>query len=291
MENIFVVTDFSAASRNAALYGIALAKQFGAKLFLFHAYQVPVQIPESYLFYTTEDVWKTVKELLEKEVVAIDPEKVVDIEICGGEGAAAHSIIQHAGAAKADLIICGMKETIKGLRRIFGSTTTALTRLSEIPFLVIPEDATFSKPVHIALASDMDTETAADTVALLKEFGKAFQSKLSIVWVVENEVDEAYKRKFRPEGITRHLKDMEPGFEFPAGNSISAALEGFAKDHSIDMMAIIPHKHSFMERFFVESTTASMIFHTHIPLLVLPQKKESGASSVMNSDKMTRAFQ
>ena len=291
MENIFIVTDFSAASHNAALYGIELAKSFGAKVFLFHAYQVPVQVPESYIFYTTEDVWQTIKELLEKEAVALDPGKTVSIEICGGEGTPAHAILDQARTRKADLIICGMKETVKGLRRIFGSTTTALTRMSEMPFLVIPEDAHFSTPGHIALASDMDSETSADTIRVLKELGQKFKSKLSIVWVVENEVDEAYTRKFQPEGITRHLKDMEPNFEFPTGNSITGALEGFAKDHSINMMAIIPHKHNFLERFFVESTTTSLIFHTHIPLLVLPQKRNTEISESVNGNQLKEAVQ
>jgi len=290
MKNIFIVTDFSAASHNAALYGVELAKQFGAKLFLFHAYQVPVQIPESYIFYSTEDVWKKIKELLQNEALAIDPERTVEIELCGGVGAAAHTIIEHAEAAKADLIICGMKETVKGLRRIFGSTTTSLTRLSKIPFLVIPEDARFKKPAHIALASDMDSDTAAETVTLLKEFGKTFKSELSVVWVVENEEDEAYKRKFLPEGITKHLKEMEPRFEFPTGKTIATALENFAKDNSIDMMAIIPHKHTFMERFFVESTTTSVIFHTHVPLLVLPQKKHSEKKEGVNSHSLNEAL-
>jgi hypothetical protein len=71
------------------------------------------------------------------------------------------------------------------------------------------------------------------------------------------------------------LKKMDTEFEFPKGSSVSGALETFAEEHTIDMMAMIPHRHNLLERFFVESTTNKMIFHTHIPLLILPQKKIS----------------
>lgn len=273
MKSIFVATDFSEASRNAAAYAVNLARTFQAKIYLFHAYQAPVQVPESYIFYTTEDVWKTVKALLDKEVEAINPEKDVKIEVCGSEGASANTIHNNAAIYSADLIICGMKGSGKAIRKIFGSTVTALVRVSAIPVLVVPENTPFKKTQHIALASDMDAETSVRTVELLKEIGHKYRSKLSVLWVVEKSEDTAYKMRFRPDGFVNDLKDMDPAFEFPAGNNVAAALEAYAGSHDVDMIAMIPHKHSFLERFFVESITNRMIFHTHTPLLVLPQKK------------------
>lgn len=274
MENIFIVTDFSIASRNAALYGVELAKFLGSKVFLFHAYQPAVQIPESYILYDTKSDWETIKKLLEEEAAAIDPGKTLAIEICASDGIPATAILDNARMHKANLIICGMKTTIKGLRRIFGSTTTALTKTSNIPFLVIPADATFSKPSHIALANDMDADTSPATIEVLKEISKAFQAKLSVVWVLENEAEESYKMRLQGTGISRHLKDLKPVMEFPTGGSIASVLDNYAKENATDMMAIIPHKHNFIERLFIESTTNNLIFHTHIPLLVLPQQKQ-----------------
>ena len=273
MKNIFIVTDFSAASRNAAIYGIELAKYFTSKVYLFHAFQSPVQVPESYILYNTEDVWTNIKELLVKESEVINPDKLVDIEICGSEGAAAKAINTEATQKNADLIICGMKSTAKGLRRVFGSTTTALTRLTEIPLLVVPEDASFKKPVNIALASDMDQETSAETVDMLKQLGEKFSSKLSVVWVVEEGLQETYTKRLQPTAILNNLKEMNPVYEFPKGSNVAQALEQYAEENSIDLMAVIPHKHSFLNRLFVESTTTHLIFHTHIPLLLLHQQK------------------
>lgn len=287
MKNILIVTDFSPASHNAALYGMEMARAFGAKVYLFHAYITPVQVPESYLFYTPEDVWNNIREMLEKEAGELNPGKDVTIEICGAEGKPATAILHEAKSRNIDLIVCGMKGSAKGLRKIFGSTATALTATSEIPLLILPEGATFRKPERIALASDMDTETSPLTISLLKAVSEKFHSKVSVVWVVENEVDEAYKLKFRPTNLISDLKKMDTEFEFPKGTSVSGALETFATEHTIDMMAMIPHKHNLLERFFVESTTNKMIFHTHIPLLILPQKKMSEAETVKNENRLT----
>ena len=280
MKNIFIVTDFSEASQNAGHYGVQLAKYYRANVFLFHAYQVPVQIPESYIFYTTEDVWESAKELLKKEAAMINPDNLVDIEICGGEGIASDAIVAEASKRNADVIICGMKGMAKPLRKIFGSTTTSLTGKSDIPLIVVPENAGFIPPKNIALASDMDPETSSATVELLKVLGEKFASRLSVVWVVDDGTDVAYEMRFRPTGFINELKSLDPVFEFPSGNSITKALDGFVKEHEIDMLAMIPHKHDLLERFFTESITRKMIFHTHIPLLVLPQKKNGETGSI-----------
>lgn len=287
MKNILIVTDFSTASHNAAIYGMEMARAFGAKVFLFHAYITPVQVPESYMFYTQEDIWQQIKEMLEKEAVELNPDKDVTVEICGAEGKPAAAILHEAKLRNIDLVVCGMKGSAKGLRKIFGSTATALTATSDIPLLILPEEASFRKPGRIALASDMDTETSPLTISLLKDITEKFQAKVSVVWVVENEVDEAYKLKFRPTNLINDLKKMDTEFEFPRGTSVSSALEAFATEHTIDMMAMIPHKHNLLERFFVESTTNKMIFHTHIPLLILPQKKKAETDAITNSTRLT----
>lgn len=144
MKNILIATDFSGASRTAAMYGAALARQFGANIFLFHAYQTPIQVPESYVLYTSDDVWAAAKELLQKEIEAINPSGDLNIEITGGEGMATQAILKEAERVKADLIICGMKSNAKPFRRLFGSSTTGLAKHSDVPFIVVPENAHFS---------------------------------------------------------------------------------------------------------------------------------------------------
>ncbi|MEP7165706.1 MAG: universal stress protein [Ferruginibacter sp.] len=287
MKNILIVTDFSNAAQNAGRYGIELAKYFNAKVFLFNAFQVPIQVPESYLFYSVENTGEITMELLKKEAEMINPGNLVAMEICGAEGTAANAIISEATNREADMIICGMKSSVKTLRRIFGSTITTLASKSDIPLIVVPENSIFVIPKNIALANDMDQETANITFNMLKELGEKFISKLSVVWVVDDGVDGEKEMRYRPKTFINEFKDLDPVLEYPSGSNITKTIEGFIKEHEIDLLAIIPHKHDLLERFMTESITKNMIFHTEIPLLVLPQKKNAEMKN--QSSRITEA--
>lgn len=282
MKNILIATDFSGASRTAAMYGAALARQFGANIFLFHAYQTPIQVPESYVLYTSDDVWAAAKELLQKEIEAINPSGDLNIEITGGEGMATQAILKEAERVKADLIICGMKSDAKPFRRLFGSSTTGLAKHSDVPFIVVPENAHFRSIKKIALANDMDSETAVETTRVLQEIGEHFSAALSIVLVVDEEFDKDKEFRFLPLTLAKNLKSLKPVLEFPKGENIVKVLDDFAIGNNIDLMAVIPHKHSFLERLIIESTTNKLIFHTHVPLLVMPQKKNGELADATN---------
>ena len=71
MKIIFIVTDFSSASHNASKYGVELASALGAKIVLFHAYTIPLSIPESYVVVNPEDVRKTAEDYLLEEVMCL----------------------------------------------------------------------------------------------------------------------------------------------------------------------------------------------------------------------------
>ena len=41
------------------------------------------------------------------------------------------------------------------------------------------------------------------------------------------------------------------------------------------MLAIIPHRYKLFERIFHKSISKSLAFHTHIPLLALPEVQKT----------------
>src|SRR6476620_3942830 len=126
MKKIFVATDFSDAAVNAGKYAVELARHFKAKLFLFHAFVPPVEIPESYLFFTTEQVGEKALEQLDREEKTINKYKIVTIEKIAAEGNPTDALLAEAAKQQAYLIICGMKNTGRIAKKIFGSTATSL---------------------------------------------------------------------------------------------------------------------------------------------------------------------
>ena len=275
MKTIFIVTDFSDASHNASRYGIELADFFGAGVVLFNAYSVPVSIPETYVVIDPGDIRKSAEEQLQAEVLKLRKSTSQKIEILAEEGVAADIIISTAKKYDDCLIVCGMKGEGKSIKKVFGSTVTALSRKSSIPMLVVPSDAIYA-PIHnIALASDIDIETDIHTVDMLQDIGEKSGAKLYVVRVIKDTMDEVQELMNRSERMRHHLKSLDPEFVFPHSNNIGEALQDFVKEYNVQLLAMIPHHHNIMERLLFHSETKQLIFHTHVPLLVLPEVKFS----------------
>src|SRR5450432_1916402 len=140
MKTILIATDFSNASRNASLYGIELAKTLNAKIILFNAYEVPQPAPGLGVSVSRYDIMMQTDKRLLEESDFLDPKREM-IEIICDEGVTEDAIVNIANEKKADFIIAGMKGSGKHLKKIFGSTVTSIIERSNIPVIVVPEEA------------------------------------------------------------------------------------------------------------------------------------------------------
>jgi|RhiMetdeSRZDD1v2_1073273.scaffolds.fasta_scaffold02810_13 nucleotide-binding universal stress UspA family protein len=274
MKTILIATDFSDAAHNASLYGVELAKAFNARVILFCAYQqVPVPITETPVL-TLEEMSIRTQRQLEMEAKAINKRETVILETIHKEGTATSSILEAAKQNNADIIITGMKGSGKNLRKVFGSTASALAAKSTIPLIVVPEEAQFSRIDTIALANESDIEPDADVHLLdaLREIAEIFQPKLYLVRIAQTRFREAFEILNRPFKLIRLMQSFDPVYESIEGRDIPKALNQFIESYHVNMLAMLAHKHSLPERWFIKSTTRSMVFESHIPLLILPDR-------------------
>ncbi len=274
MKTILIATDFTEASRNAAVYGLELAVAFNATVVLFSSYQeIPVPVTESPVIVTPADMKKYIQQLLEQEVKIINTGSRVAIETLTREGAAADTILEIAAEKNAGLIIAGMKEGGKGIRKMLGSTATALAGKTRIPLVIVPEKARYVEVSSIALANESDLDPHADNhmLDLIQEITARFHSKVYLVRVARDRVKAAYETLNRPFKLIRMMHT--PGLPYGTieGRNIPEALNHFIEGYHINMLAMLPHHRSLFEKWFSKSTTRSMAFETHIPLLILPE--------------------
>ncbi len=273
MKKVIIITDFSNASHNAAKYGVELACFIGADIILFHAYSVPVSVPDTFYVIDPVEMKKTAEEKLLEEATQLKKSSLQPVEIIAAEGEVAPTIAGFARKHKDAIIVCGMKGEGRQIKRFFGSTVTSLIGKTGNALLVIPEDATYMAIKQMALATDIDVETDEHTVDLLQNIGEKYTAKLFIVRVLKDNMDLAVELTNRSERLLYKLKLLNPEYVFPRANDVVKGLEDFAADHDIQMLVLIPHQHTIFERLFLKSDTRKMIFHTHIPLLILPELK------------------
>ncbi|WP_318570559.1 universal stress protein [Salinigranum marinum] len=134
-DHIFVPTDGSDHSDQAAEHAISLAEQFGAMI---HALFVVEQAgPSGHWDFAVEQQEALGEEALD-EVAALGEECGVHVEIHLRRGVPSEEIVDAATDYEADLIVLGTQGRT-GFSRIAtaGSTTERVVRLTGVPTLVI----------------------------------------------------------------------------------------------------------------------------------------------------------
>ena len=266
MKTILIATDFSPASSNALLYGVQLAELLDGQVILFHAYSIPPAIPALSISISRIGVMLEVKQRLDDYAKLILKEKASSVEKVCEVGDAKEAIINMALEKKADLIITGMKGAGKTIKQIFGSTVTSLTSGTTVPVLIIPEATTYNLADVIVFAYEGAENPLREELEKFKVIKEAFHAKVYVVTVVKKDNDEHLL--FSENAADEQYLNIS--FEYPVDADISHGLDAFIKKHNGKMLVMMPHKHSWTKRLFRKSETQDMIFHTHIPLLILP---------------------
>lgn len=137
---ILVATDFSLAAETALDYALSLAANLGAKVFLLHAYQLPiVGFPDGVLVPTAK-IASGIIMLAEKELadcVAKRKESGVQIVPMLKQADAREAILEAAEEVSADLVIMGTHGRRGIARALIGSVAEAIVRASPVPVLTV----------------------------------------------------------------------------------------------------------------------------------------------------------
>lgn len=274
MKTILVPTDFSKAASNAAEYAANLAKEINANVVLFHVYHVPVSVSEvPIMVITPDELQKNNEAHLKKEATHLSKKTGVEVRYRVKMGFAMDEIL--AEEKNATLIVMGMKGANKLSEALMGSTTTATLRKATVPVLVIPEKAKYKKPEKIVFACDYDSRTDVHTLDALKKLMKTFGSKIYIVNVKQKMETVSMEEAVAGVKLENKLNDVEHIYYFPEKEDLVEGINEFVQEYQTDWIAIIPHRYSLMERLFHKSISKKMAFHTHVPLLALPDNHKS----------------
>jgi len=285
MKTILIATDFTEASRNATVYGLNLATAFNARAIIFSAYQqILIPVMDAPVLMMEEQLKELTQQQFNDQIIPLTTKYPIKIDTASKEGPIAFSIIEHAKESGADIIIVGMKMHNKGLKKVFGDTVTEIMKKSKIPVLVVPENAEYTTPSAIVLATETDVPPESDphVVDSLREIGERFHSRIYLTRIFKNKMEEAFEWINRPHKLIRLMGTLDPEYQvIEAKKDISTAINDFISNNKINMVAMLPRKHSVIERWFIKSKTRSMAFVTTVPLLILPENvKDKDRSSL-----------
>jgi len=274
MKSFLVATDFSATSREAALYAANLAKLFGAEITLLHAYLLPTPVSEvPYMMISVEELQKDNEKLAAELASSLSLQTGVTVNTLVNIGMPADEIVYQSREIGADLIFLGMRGENTGIDKFIGSTTAAVIRKSHIPVLVIPAGNTFSAISNITYATDysytMNSRCLKTMSTLMKKNPAARLHVVNIQRPGEIMTAEQVSGKVWLEPT---LEELSHEYHTIENSSVEAGLETFLTKTTSQMLVMVAHKHSWWERLFSGSHTREMVYKAHIPLLVLQDK-------------------
>jgi len=282
MNTILVPTDFSDNSLNSGKYALDLAQKVGAKKIVFYnTYTVPASVnlslvpSESVLFNedlidfdslqdTSMSGLKSYKEKLKDNIPAN-----VEIELLPKYGILSDDINTTLEEVKADVIVMSVTGGGAFVETIIGSNTLNVAKQTHLPVIIVPSQATYKNIENILLLSDfvdIERTVPADRIKRILDGTKA---KLNILHVAKN-TQYTYNESSEERIVLEELfEGYHPHFHFTVDSDFIAGINHFVEMNKMDLVMIIPKKHSLLENIFIKNHTKILAFHSKIPMMVV----------------------
>lgn len=271
MRILLAPTDFSATSINAVNYAADMASLTGHQLVLLHVCPPPLvfsEIPAS--AYPAERTFaeaeQQIRELKEKIITRTEGHIQVISEI--RQGVVVDEIGEYCSMHPVYTVVMGA-ENAGMLERLLegGKTNTAISQLSW-PLIIVPPDVKFSSIRKIGLACDFRKVVETIPTREIHDLVSTFNAELHVLHV-SNETANTFSPVTIEESawLQDIIGDLKPVYHFITGTEIETEITAFADTQKLDMLIVIPKRHSLVAKIFGHSHSKKMALQSHIPVL------------------------
>jgi len=275
MKTILVPTDFSSTAKNAAMYAINFAKQLKyERIILYNAYQAPLTTDPDIAMINTVDITeleKSSKTNLENFKMLLKPycDASVTLDIITEYGAVTYEINEICKSNEVDFIVMGVTGVGKVEETLIGSFAIDVARRSEVPVIIVPPDATFTKIEEVMFACDFSKVVETTPVESIKKLLDASEAKLFVVNIDHNNKRFNSDTPFESLMLDTLLYDYKPEYRFIDDPDFVEGINKAALDKQVDLIITIPKKMGWFEGLFKKSRTKMLAYHSHVPLMVV----------------------
>lgn len=258
MKTLLVPIDFSENALDAVQYAVNWSTSFnGARIILYHSNSTGNATDDSFL----EEI-ERIKERFSRDRIkfigVVNKDKLTD------------GIAVLVGQYQVSMIVMGITGRNKAGQKLIGSSVFQVSENVDVPVLVVPPQAQFTKLENIALAlpilTDLKNKIPSDDIL---KFVKKHNANLMIVNVA--------KRKDKTPMSTLYsgladlfdlFEELDPTFHFLTAKNTADSVADFAKDNHAQLLISIAGKYGFLQRMFKTSVTKTLAYHSTVPLLI-----------------------
>ena len=291
-KKILCATDFSDFSNHTVNYGVALAKEFGARLIICHV--IDLSSVAIYGEFQLDPVWKQNRIIVDanEQLKALSGDLPVEWEPLITVGKPADEIIRAVEEKGIDLVISATRGRTGLKRLILGSVTERLMLTLPCPLLVLrspehdlvgsPDQAITLKKILVGCDFSPDSGQALNHALSLAQ---EFEAELHLINVIEapaqpglltgeTSASEEIQEDIR-QLLSQKLKDLVPAEARHWCTPQTSILEGlpyeelarYAESNDVDMIVMGIRGHGLVKTLFLGSTTDRVVRRAPCPVL------------------------
>ncbi len=279
MKKIIVPTDFSLNADKALHFAVQIAKQAKAEIILVHACDlIDSPFKDNQTLYKEHNQTITDKSnknlsLLKRGIEATEK---LSINIKLYKGTVTDTILQASEEHLANLVIMGTLGKAGLHEKIFGSKTAQIIGETNVPLIAVPLLYEWKVPEKILLVINYFDEQS-DNINPVFELAGLYNATVHIAIFTDVDSAQAFDYLKDKRSITAYEEKLKTRYKHVSiksvhldGSRFQETIEEYIHEQSIDMVAMINHKRTFLESIFNGSMTKKMSYHTRIPLLTIP---------------------
>jgi nucleotide-binding universal stress UspA family protein len=271
MKKILVATDFSPVAQQATDYAADLARATKADLLLFHVVSLPVTYTE--IPFPAESI---IPDLIKNGEIELERVKTSLLSRTGGSiridtevrmGSTVNELCDYCDELKPYAVVMGMHSGPVE-RLFFGSNSLAASRRLTSPLIIIPPGAGFTTIRKIGLACDFKKMSETVPVKEINQLVKDLNAELHVLHV--SAPAEQWKSSEISEKwlwLKSMFSEIHATYNSLQKENVEAGIIEFADNNKLDLLIIIPKKHSLTEKLFLKSHTKHLVTHSHMPVM------------------------
>lgn len=281
---VLIPIDFSDYSKKACLIGFDFARQIGGKVLLLHSY-VAMPYAVAMMPFSDDDYddkhaeKKAIKKMDEferevKEYITRGELPKVNFSCKIEEGVPEVTILDCAKRENASLIVMGTRGRGKKEAELIGSVTAEVLDAGKFPVFSVPEGMETGKISEIKNVTFFSNFIQQDLISF-DVFARIFSGKklnIIIIPIEEQKKDDKSKQYLNQllQYCQSHYKDFDFSIEHLSDANFLEDFESYVKKVDVDLILIPNKKRNIFARLFSPSIAHRMVFHSDIPMLVVP---------------------
>ncbi|HTX89507.1 MAG TPA: universal stress protein [Bacteroidales bacterium] len=288
MKKILVPVDFSGHTGITCAYALEYLRHTGGEIRLFHTYFDQIIISDTN-FPDSVSMTTLYNEGLLKEVIALAERNMNDLKaeleekiragalqgititsvLTGGE--IEQELKELCLSYHPDLVIMGTTGKGKNIN-VWGQVSTYIITHAKVPVMTVPDIESFRGFSNIMFAADLTDWNTHSVKVILDTFaGIPFHLYCVHFLLKGKTTDETEKMKALGDRFAEEQVKGQLSFELAeVTEDNQKAIDRFAAQHSVSLIAFQPYKHGFLYNLFTKNITKKNLFATNIPLLAIP---------------------